>query len=129
MNFNKLIILLHICITFFLIGCQSNNSEKIYVKGTPEYKGYELYKNMACNACHTLDGNLKLGPSFKGQYGKEILHTDGSEMIVDENYIYESITDPLKYIVEGYTPIMPSYKPILSDEDISNIIAYIKTLK
>ena len=46
---------------------------------------------MACNACHTIDGSLKLGPSLKNQFGKEILHTDGSVMIVDEMYIHQSI--------------------------------------
>ena len=84
---------------------------------------------MACNACHSVDGSLKLGPTIKNQYGKEILHTDGSVVIIDDQYIRESLIDPLKYIAEGYTPIMPSYKPVLSDEDVENLIAYIKALK
>ena len=50
-------------------------------------------------------------------------------MIIDVNYIRESLIDPLKHIVEGYTPIMPSYKPVLSDKDIEKLIAYIKALK
>ena len=62
-------------------------------------------------------------------YGKEILHTDGTVLIVNDKYIRESLIDPLRYIVEGYTPIMPSYAPILNGNDIENIIAYIKTLK
>ena len=84
---------------------------------------------MACIACHSVDGSLKLGPTIKSQYGKEILHTDGSVMIINDDYIRESLTDPLKHIAEGYTPIMPSYKPVLSDEDVANLVAYIKALK
>ena len=84
---------------------------------------------MACNACHSIDGSLNRGPTFKNHYGKEIRHTDGSVVIIDDQYIRESLINPLKYIAEGYTPIMPSYKPVLSDEDIENIIAYIKALK
>ena len=84
---------------------------------------------MACNACHSIDGSLKLGPTMKNQFGKEILHTDGTVMIIDIDYIRESLIDPLKHIAEGYTPIMPSYKPVLSEEDIENLIAYIKALK
>ena len=84
---------------------------------------------MACDACHSEDGSLKIGPTMKGQYGKEIRHIDGSVTIIDEEYIRESIHEPLKYIVEHYTPIMPSYRPILKDEDVENIIAYIKALK
>ena len=111
------------------MGCQSKTSEVEFAEGSPEYKGYKLYNDMACSACHTINGSLKLGPSLKDQHGKEILHTDGTVKIIDDDYIKESIINPLKYIVEGYTPIMPSYKPILKDNDIDNIIAYIKTLK
>ena len=84
---------------------------------------------MACIACHSIDGSLKLGPSLNAQYGKKIRHTDGTLLIVDDHYIKESLNYPLKYIVEGYTPIMPSYQPILKEDDIDNLIAFIKTLK
>ena len=97
--------------------------------GTPEYKGQKLFIDMACNACHSVDGSLKLGPTIKNQYGKEIRHTNGSVMIINDEYILESLIDPLKHIVDGYTPIMPSYRPLLSDEDVYNLIAYIKALK
>ena len=97
--------------------------------GTPEYKGQKLFIDMACNACHSVDGSLKLGPTIKSQYGKNIRHTNGSVVIIDDQYIRESLIDPLKYIAEGYTPIMPSYKPVLTDEDIENLIAFIKALK
>ena len=97
--------------------------------GTLEFKGQKIFKDMACNACHSVDGSLKIGPTIKNQYGKDILHTDGSIVIIDDQYIRESLIDPLKHIAEGYTPIMPSYKPVLTDEDIENLIAYIKELK
>ena len=88
----------------------------------------DIFTRMACNACHSINGSLKLGPTLKNQFGKEIRHTDGTIMVIDEEYIIESLVDPLKHIAEGYTPIMPSYKPVLSDEDIKNLIAYIKSL-
>ena len=110
------------------IGCGNDSNNKIQL-GERESKGKDLFIKMACNACHSIDGKLKLGPSIKNQFGTEIRHIDGSVMIIDEAYIRESIVEPLKFIVEGYTPIMPSYKPILSDEDIDNIVAYIKSLK
>ena len=97
--------------------------------GTSEFKGQKLFKDMACNACHSVDGSLKLGPTIKSQYGKNIRHTDGSVVIIDDQYIRESLIYPLKDIAEGYTPIMPSYKPVLTDEDIENLIAYIKAMK
>ena len=114
---------------FLIIGCQTQTASNDIQPGTPEHKGQEVFNRMACNACHSVDGSLKLGPTIKNQYGKNILHTDGSIVIIDDKYIRESLIDPLKHIAEGYTPIMPSYKPVLKDEDIENLIAYIKALK
>ena len=114
---------------FLIIGCQTQTASNDIQPGTPEHKGQEVFNRMACNACHSVDGSLKLGPAIKNQYGKTIRHTDGSVVIIDDQYIRESLVDPLKYIAEGYTPIMPSYKPVLSDEDIENLIAFMKALK
>jgi len=114
---------------FLIIGCQTQTASNDFQPGTPEHKGQEVFNRMACNACHSVDGSLKIGPTIKNQYGKNIRHTDGSIIIIDGQYIRESLVDPLKYIAEGYTPIMPSYKPVLSDEDIENLIAFIKALK
>ena len=116
-------------IFFLLVGCKSNSKSNKFTPGSPQYEGQDIFVRMACNACHSVDGSLKLGPTIKSQYGKNIRHTDGSVVIIDDQYIRESLVDPLKYIAEGYTPIMPSYKPVLSDEDIENLIAYIKALK
>ena len=116
-------------ILLLIIGCKIKPASNDFQSGTPEYKGQDLFMRMACNACHSLDGTLKFGPTMKNQYGKEILHTNGTVMIIDDDYIRQSLLDPLKHIAEGYTPIMPSYKPVLSDEDILHLIAYIKSLK
>ena len=116
-------------ILFLIIGCQTQTVSNDIKPGSPEYKGQDIFNRMACNACDSVDGSLKLGPTIKSQYGKNIRHTDGSVVIIDDQYIRESLVDPLKYIAEGYTPIMPSYKPVLKDEDIENLIAYIKALK
>ena len=120
---------LYTLILFIGIGCKSNSTVNEFPPGSPEFKGREIFIRMACNACDSEDGSLKIGPTIKGQFGKEIRHIDGSVTIIDEEYIRESIHEPLKYIVEHYTPIMPSYRPILKDEDVENIIAYIKALK
>ena len=124
----KLITLL-ILLTIYIIGCNKYNNRSEYLEGTSEFLGKKIFEDMACNVCHTINGSLKLGPSLQDQYGKKILHTDGTVAVVDDKYIRESIISPLRYIVDGYTPIMPSYEPILNDEDINNLIEYIKTLK
>ena len=116
-------------ILLLVVGCKTNSKSNEFTYDSPEYKGQDIFVRMACNACHSVDGSLKLGPTIKSQYGKNIRHTDGSVVIIDDQYIRESLIDPLKHIAEGYTPIMPSYKPVLTDEDIENLIAYIKALK
>ena len=113
----------------FLNGCQSNTDKAELTPGSPEYIGQDVFTRMACNACHSVDGTLKLGPTMKSQHGKTILHTDGTVMIIDDDYIRQSLIDPLKHIAEGYTPIMPSYKQVLSETDITHLITYIKSLK
>ena len=125
-NFNNLHLF---SIILLIIGCQTNTSSNEFTPGSPEYKGQDLFERMACNACHSVDGSLKLGPTVKNQYGKEIRHVDGTVMIIDDNYIRQSLLYPLKHIVDGYTPIMPSYKPVLKDEEVKHLIAYIKALK
>ena len=127
MQFNFYIILLSF--PLFLIGCGKEDEHVSFSSHSPEGKGLDIFNRMACNACHSVDGSLKLGPTIKSQYGKEILHTDGTVMTINDDYIRESLLNPLKHIAEGYTPIMPSYRPVLSDDDVNNLIAYIKALK
>lgn len=95
----------------------------------PAELGEKLYKEKGCNACHSVDGSKIVGPSFKGIYGHTVELQDGSTVDVDENYIRESILEPQTQVVKGFQPVMPSFKGILSDEDITSLIAYIKTLK
>lgn len=95
----------------------------------PAQRGENLYSQRGCNACHSLDGVAGVGPTFKGLYKREGKLTDGSVIIADENYIRESIYVPQAKIVEGYAPVMPAFKGILSDDEVTAIIEYIKTLK
>ncbi|HWP92822.1 MAG TPA: cytochrome c oxidase subunit II [Thermodesulfobacteriota bacterium] len=95
----------------------------------PAEQGEKLYKERGCNACHSIDGTKLVGPSWKGLFGHEVTLQDGSTVTADENYIREAILEPGAQIVQGYQPVMPSFKGILSDQEISALIAYIKTLK
>lgn len=81
-----------------------------------------------CSGCHTTDGSIGTGPSFKRLFGDTVHLSDGSTLIADENYIRESIVDPHKQIVQGYAAVMPTFKGQLSDRDITAIIEYIKEL-
>ena len=95
----------------------------------PAELGEKVYKGKGCNACHSVDGSVVLGPSFKGLYGREGVLEDGSSYTADENYIMKSILEPQEEVVKGFQPVMPSFKGILSDDEITALIAYMKTLK
>ena len=103
----------------------------------PDLKGDET---LDASGCYVMPGGIDphthLEMPFMGTYSSDdyesgtraALH-GGTTMVIDDEYLRESLINPLKHIAEGYTPIMPSYEPVLKDEDIEHLIAYIKTLK
>lgn len=91
--------------------------------------GQRVYKTKGCDACHTTDGGAKVGPTFKGVFGRKEQLTDGKEITVDENYIRQSILDPNSQVVSGYAPQMPAFAGQLADEDIDALITFMKSLK
>jgi cytochrome c oxidase subunit 2 len=96
---------------------------------SPAELGSKLYEQQGCQACHTIDGSPKIGPTLKGAFGREEKLTDGSTVTVDENYIRQSILEPQAKIVQGFAPSMPTYQGKLSDRELTAIIEYLKTLK
>ncbi len=98
-------------------------------EGTKELTGHDLYMLKGCQGCHSVDGSIKVGPSFKGLYGKTENLSDGSTVQVDDNYIRESINVPAAKIVAGFAPSMPPYQGQLKDEEMNLLIDYIKSLK
>lgn len=81
-----------------------------------------------CLGCHTVDGTPKVGPTFRGLYGRTVALADGRTVEADEGYIRESILDPGAKIVKGFPNVMPTFKGTLGDDDVTAIIAYVKTL-
>lgn len=89
--------------------------------------GKLVYEKQGCAVCHSIDGTPRIGPTWKGLFGKQESFVDGSSLTADENYLRESITDPTAKVVVNYPPSMPLTK--LSDRQITGVIEYIKTLK
>jgi len=94
-----------------------------------EEAGAELYQTKACITCHSIDGKPGVAPSFLGLFGSTEKLADGSEILVDENYIRESILNPQAKVTLGYQPVMPTYQGVLKDRQIDALIAYLKSLK
>ena len=95
---------------------------------TPEGSGQLLVAANGCAACHSINGAQGIGPTWFGLFGHEVLLTDGTTVIADEAYLAESIHEPQAKIVKGFeTQLMPTYG--FTDQQIADIVAYIKTLR
>ena len=102
--------------------------KEVTAKGPPP--GYKLYEEKGCVGCHSTDGSPRVGPTFKGLFGKtEKVITAGKEQTVgvDEAFIRNYIKDPNIVRVEGYPPIMP--KISMTDEELTALVDYIKSLE
>ena len=86
--------------------------------------GAQLYDQLGCVACH---GTGK-GPPFVDLFGSKVKLSDGTTVIADEAYIRDSILNPSAQIVAGYQPVMPTYKGQVTEEQILQLLAYIKSL-
>jgi cytochrome c oxidase subunit 2 len=89
--------------------------------------GRRVFDANGCSGCHSVDGTPGVGPSLKGIWGKHEKLRGGGSVLVDENYVRESVLAPGAKIVEGYENVMP---PIpVEDRDLLGIIAYLQNLK
>ena len=95
---------------------------------TPAEFGAILYQKRGCNACHSTDGTVAVGPTWKGVYGKQE-NTSAGPVTVDDAYLKESMLAPQAKIVAGFQPVMPTFQGVLSDREVAAIIEFIKTLK
>ncbi|MEX1063344.1 MAG: cytochrome c oxidase subunit II [Balneolaceae bacterium] len=95
---------------------------------TPAELGQQLVDRQGCLACHSTDGSRLQGPSFQGVFGRERPLEDGTTVTADENYIRQSLLEPMSQVADGYPAIMPPYTS-LSDREIDSIIEYLKTLE
>lgn len=95
----------------------------------PVELGLKLYTQQGCATCHSTDGSGRVGPTWKGIFGATHAMADGTSVVVDENYLRESILEPQARIRQGFAPAMPTYQGKLTDKQINGLIEYIKTLQ
>jgi cytochrome c oxidase subunit 2 len=94
---------------------------------TADISGGQLFQQLRCNTCHHAGEGARC-PPLNGLFGSQVRLNDGRVVVVDEDYIRESILDPNAKIVEGYLPLMPTYSGQVGEEAILEIVAYIKSL-
>lgn len=95
---------------------------------TPEGRGQALVAANGCAACHSVNGAAGVGPTWFQLAGEEVQLSGGGTVIADDAYLTESILQPQAKIVAGFEgQQMPAYS--FTEEQVADIIAYIKTLK
>jgi len=90
--------------------------------------GEKLFQRLGCVSCH-LPNDSGRGPSLVGLIGKKVSLQGGGSAVADETYIRESILNPQAKLVAGFPPIMPTFKGLISEDGVMQILAYLKSLK
>jgi cytochrome c oxidase subunit 2 len=92
--------------------------------------GAELFQSLACDTCHRAGatGRIARGPALEGLYNNQVKLADGRTVIADDNYLRESILLPTAKIVAGWEPVMPTFQGQVSEEQLTELLAYIRSL-
>jgi cytochrome c oxidase subunit 2 len=95
--------------------------------GSLASNGENVFQQLGCVTCHRSDTQGR-GPNLVGLFGKPVQLEDGRTVIADENYIRESILSPSAKVVKGFKPIMPVFQGLVSEEQLTELVEYVKSL-
>ncbi len=91
--------------------------------------GAQLFESLACNTCHRpAPGMPARAPRLEGLFGRQVKLSDGRTLVANEDYIRESILSPAAKVVAGWQPIMPTFQGQVTEEQLVQLIAYVKSL-
>lgn len=93
----------------------------------PVSSGEQLFTSLACSTCHQSGDNSR-GPSLHGLFGNDVQIATLGDVTADEAYIRESILEPRAKVRSGYMPLMPTFRGQVSEEQLLDLVTYIKTL-
>jgi cytochrome c oxidase subunit 2 len=94
---------------------------------SPAAAGARLFQDLACNTCHMGDTQGR-GAVLTGVYGNTVQLQGGDTVIADDAYIRESIVRPQAKVVAGFQPIMPTFQGLVTEEQLLQLIAYVRSL-
>jgi len=96
-------------------------------EGSLSENGKKLFEQLACSNCHKED-NSGRGPNLVGVFGKQVQLAGGGTVKADETYVRESILQPQAKVVAGFEPVMPTFQGLVSEEQVVQLIEYVKSL-
>jgi cytochrome c oxidase subunit 2 len=89
--------------------------------------GEKLFTDLACISCHRSDGTGR-GPAVDTLFGGAVTLSTGRKVTADAAYVRESILDPAAKVVAGFQPVMPTFRGLVSEEQLNQLIEYVKSL-
>jgi cytochrome c oxidase subunit 2 len=95
---------------------------------TPATAGQQLFQTLGCASCHGANGEGGRGPALIGTFGSQVTLASGATVTADEGYLRESIINPQAKLVAGFGPIMPTFQGQVSEDQLMQLVAYIKSL-
>ncbi len=90
--------------------------------------GERLFASLGCVSCHSGNAAAR-GPNLAGVYGSRLTLTDGSQVLVNDAYLRDSILNPSQHVTAGFAPIMPTYQGQISEDGLISLVEYIKNLQ
>ncbi|NPV07344.1 MAG: c-type cytochrome [Anaerolineae bacterium] len=92
-------------------------------------EGRQVAQEFGCLTCHTTTGARLIGPTLLGLYGSSVPLADGRTVVADETYIRGQLVSGHSATVLDYpSDVMPDYGALMSDEQVSAVVAWIVSL-
>ncbi|MSR31030.1 MAG: cytochrome c oxidase subunit II [Gemmataceae bacterium] len=99
-------------------------------------QGRKLFTKLQCITCHSGNAQAK-APNLEGIYRKHIPIShqsgvktpEGTKIFADDSYLRESILYPNAKVAAGWESIMPTYQGLATEEELLQVIAYIRSLQ
>jgi cytochrome c oxidase subunit 2 len=95
---------------------------------SPAAAGKQIFESLGCASCHGANAEGGRGPALLGLFGSNVVLNNGQTSKADEAYVRESILNPQAKIVTGFGPIMPSFQGQVNEEQLLQLVAYVKSL-
>src|SRR5207237_3058079 len=95
---------------------------------SPATAGRQMFESLGCVSCHGANAEGGRGPALLGVFGSKVVLNNSQSVVADEGYVRESIMNPQAKIVSGFGPIMPSFQGQVNEEQLLQLVAYVKSL-
>jgi cytochrome c oxidase subunit II len=100
----------------------------LHAEGSLALQGRKTFLRYRCISCHSADENAR-APVLEEVYGRPVHLRDGRTIVADDDYIREHVLTPGAKVVAGWENIMPPFKGQVTEEEIIELIAFLKALQ